>query len=207
MEQQLYELPEGWVWRDLNSACSLITDGAHASPKTQIIGKPYITVKDIDEAGHIDLVDCKKISEEDFDNLIKGKCSPSEGAVLFSKDGTVGKVALVKGYEPFVVLSSLAILEPQNELLVPEYLRWFMLSPVLQDYAIGKKTGAAIKRIVLRTIKSLEIPLPPLNEQKRIVAKLDALFTRIDAVITHLQETLELSKALFASALGNPPEK
>lgn len=201
MELGLYELPEGWRWSDLNFACSLITDGAHASPKTIETGKPYITVRDIDDAGNIDLVGCKKISDEDFENLIKGKCSPVEGSVLFSKDGTVGKVALVKGYEPFVVLSSLAILEPKKELLLPEYLKWFMLSPALQENAIGKKTGAAIKRVVLRTIKSLEIPLPSMVEQKRIVTKLDALFTRIDAAIAHLQETLELSKTLFASAL------
>jgi len=201
MAQELYKLPKGWEWSDLNSACSLITDGAHASPKSQFIGKPYITVRDIDDAGNIDLVGCKKISTDAFDNLIKGKCGPSEGSVLFSKDGTVGKVALVKNYAPFVVLSSLAILEPKSDQLIPEYLRWFMLSPELQEHAIGNKTGAAIKRIVLRTIKTLAIPLPPLNEQKRIVAKLNALFTRIDAAITHLQQTLELSKALFASAM------
>jgi len=203
MSQELYELPERWEWSDLNSACSLITDGAHASPKTQLIGKPYITVRDIDKMGNIDLVGCKKISDDDFDSLTKGKCSPSEGSVLFSKDGTVGKVALVKNYDPFVVLSSLAILDPKSDLLTSEYLRWFMLSPELQGNAIGKKTGAAIKRIVLRTIKTMEIPLPPLHEQKRIVAKLDALFTRIDTATTHLQQTLELSKALFASALDS----
>ncbi len=62
--------------------------------------------------------------------------------------------------------------------------------------------GAAQPNLSTTQIKDIKIPLPPLDEQKRIVAKLDALFSRIDTAITHLQETLELSKALFASALN-----
>ena len=165
MPQDLYKLHEGWEWSNLNSACSLITDGAHASPKTSDVGNPYITVRDINGAGNIDLQGCKKISDADFQKLIDGNCSPQEGAILFSKDGTVGKVALVQGYEPFVVLSSLAILQPKPKLIRSDYLKYFMLCPLLQETAIGSKTGAAIKRIVLRTIKTLQIPLPPLGEQ------------------------------------------
>ncbi|MBN2685654.1 MAG: restriction endonuclease subunit S [Pontiellaceae bacterium] len=201
MPQDLYKLPTGWEWSDLDSACSLITDGAHASPKTSVDGRPYITVRDVDDFGNIDLKGCKKISDADFHKLIDGNCSPKEGAVLFSKDGTVGKVALVKGYEPFVVLSSLAILQPEEKLLRPEYLRYFMLSHLLQGAAIGSKTGAAIKRIVLRTIKALQIPLPPLAEQERIVEKLDALFRRIDNASARLNQILTHTQALFASAL------
>lgn len=201
MPQDLYKLPKGWEWSDLDSACSLITDGAHASPKTSEAGKPYITVRDVDDAGNIDLDGCKKISKADFQKLIDGNCSPQEGAVLFSKDGTVGKVALVRGYDQFVVLSSLAILQPKTNLLWSEYLRYFMLSPLLQETAIGSKTGAAIKRIVLRTIKTLQIPLPPLAEQERIVEKIDALFSRIDDATARLNQILTHTQSLFASSL------
>src|SRR5690606_6480054 len=70
------------------------------------------------------------------------------------------------------------------------------------DYAIGSKTGAAIKRIVLRTIKNFNIPIAPLEQQKRIVEKLDALLTRIDTAIEHLQQSVTLADALYASTIN-----
>ena len=201
MAQELYELPQGWEWNTLKGSCLKIKDGAHASPKSTDNGLPYVTVRDIDSNGFIDTQNCKKIRQEDFDKLIAGNCSPTEGSVLLSKDGTVGKVAVVNGYQQFVVLSSLAIITPKSETLSTYYLKYFLLSPRLQEYALKSKTGAAIKRIVLRNIAAFQIPVPPLAEQERIVAKLDALFSRIDQAIAQLQHTQAQTKALFASAL------
>lgn len=203
MEQVLYPLPDGWEWQTFNNVCNNITDGAHASPKTVENGLPYVTVRDIDHKGYIDTINCKRISEEDFLFLKKGNCLPPVDSVLLSKDGTVGKVAHVTSdYNEFVVLSSLAIIVPEKKLLLPEYLKYFLLSPEFQDYAIGSKTGAAIKRIVLRMIKNFNIPIPPLEKQKRIVEKLDALLSRIDTAIEHLQESITLADALSKNGLA-----
>lgn len=202
MEQVLYDLPEGWEWIQFSDICEYITDGAHASPKTADDGFPYVTVKDVNDKGEIDLISCKKISSEDFELLNNGNCSPPVGSVLLSKDGTVGKVAVVsEAYEKFVVLSSLAIIFPDQERLTTEYLKFFLLSPEFQDYAIKRKTGAAIKRIVLRTIKGFYLPLPSLEEQKHIVEKLDALLSRVDTAVVQLQQSLELKNVLVHSSL------
>lgn len=208
MEQVLYKLQDGWEWKTFNDVCINITDGAHASPKTVENGRPYVTVRDVDHKGRIDTVNCNRISEEDFLSLKKGNCLPPVDSVLLSKDGTVGKVAHVTSdYNEFVVLSSLAIIIPEKQRLSPEYLKYFLLSPEFQDYAIGSKTGAAIKRIVLRTIKNFNIPIAPLERQKRIVRKLDALLTRIDTAIEHLQESVTLADALLKSSLSSMLKK
>jgi len=198
---ELYELPDGWEWSTLNDVCNKITDGTHKSPQTVEKGNPYITVKDIDKNGNIDFYNCKFISDEDFQLLIDGNCMPNNGDVLFSKDGTVGKVALVNYETKFVVLSSLAILRP-SDLILSQYLAKFLQSPLFLDKAIKSKTGAAIKRVVLRTIKSFKIPLPPLQEQKRIVAKLDALFDRIDKAIALHQQNINQADAFMGSVLN-----
>ncbi len=194
------KLPNSWKITKLTNVCTRITDGSHFSPKTNETGKPYVTVKDISSSGDIDLLNCKKISIEDFEELVRGNCKPSIGDVLLSKDGTVGKTALVKSEEHFVVLSSLAILSP-NKVVNSRYLYLFLNSPSFQEKAIGSKTGAAIKRIVLRTIKEFDIPLPPLPEQTRIVNKLDSLFERIDKSIALLEENIKNTEALMASVL------
>ena len=193
------KIPNGWEIDRLMNFCSRITDGSHHSPKSVEVGLPYVTVKDVDNDGNIDLINCKKISETDFQILVKGNCQPNIGDVLLSKDGTVGKSAIVKRND-FVLLSSLAILSP-NQDLDSKYLFHFLNSPNFQDTAVRAKTGAAIKRIVLRTIKEFKIPLPPLPEQKRIVSKLDALFARIDKSMALLEENIKHTESLMASAL------
>ncbi|OCL83556.1 restriction endonuclease subunit S [Arcobacter porcinus] len=199
---ELYSLPKGWEWRTINDVCNKVTDGAHKSPKTIESGKPYITVKDVNDDGIINFKDCKFISNEDFDLLVKGNCKPNKGDVLFSKDGTVGKVALVNYDIDFVVLSSLAILKPAEN-ISSEYLKNYLLSPYFYNNAIKNKTGAAIKRIVLKTIKELSIPLPSLEEQKRIVAKLDILFAKIDKAIDLHQKNIDEADIFMASVLND----
>ena len=198
---KLYELPDGWEWNTINDVCEKITDGAHKSPKTIDEGKPYITVRDVDSKGNIDFINCKKISKEDYALLVKGNCKPLEGDVLFSKDGTVGKVSLINYEKDFVVLSSLAILRPSLK-IESEYLTKYLQSPFFYDKAIKSKTGAAIKRVVLRTIKNLDIPLPPLQEQKRIVAKLDTLFEKIDKAIVLHQKNMDEADVFMGSVLN-----
>lgn len=163
--------------KKLGDVC-YITDGSHFSPSTIERGYPYITVTDVSWNGEIDFTHCKFISEKSYWELVKNGCKPEKGDVLFSKDGTVGKVAVVQTDKEFVVLSSLAILRPSKE-LDSNFLYWAMQAPDFFEYAIGSKTGAALKRVVLRVIKTFEIPLPPIAEQKKIVKKLDALSEKV----------------------------
>jgi type I restriction enzyme S subunit len=81
------------------------------------------------------------------------------------------------------------------------YLFHFLTTDFVQNQISPYISGTQYPAITDSNLKRTQIPVPPLDEQKRIVAKLDALFFRIDAAITHLQETLELSNSLFASAL------
>ena len=89
-------------WVKLSDVCERITDGSHFSPKTVDEGFPYITVRDIDK-DNINFESCKFVTKEDFSELSKNGCSPKLNDLLFSKDGTVGKVALVSNDVDFVV--------------------------------------------------------------------------------------------------------
>ncbi|WP_404319907.1 restriction endonuclease subunit S [Malaciobacter canalis] len=208
----LYDLPSRWKWIKLGDSyiCEKITDGTHKSPKTIDIGMPYITVKDISNKGTIDFKNCKFISNNDYETLVKSNCQPQYGDVLFSKDGTVGKVSLIDYEKKFVVLSSLAILRPSKN-ISPYYLKYYLLSPYFFENAIKSKTGAAIKRVVLRTIKNLDIPVPLFDEQQRIVSKLDNLFEKIDkAIELHQKNIYEVNvfmKSVLNDVFGELEEK
>ena len=168
LNQVFEELEKKYDNYSLKDLCDLITDGSHFSPRTIEKGHPYVTVRDVSWEGDIDLINCSFISTEDFLKLKKNNCSPIKDDILYSKDGTVGKLAIVKTNEEFVVLSSLAILRPSSK-INSGFLLYSMKSPKFYDFAISKKTGAAIKRVVLRTIKEFNISVPPISYQKELV--------------------------------------
>jgi type I restriction enzyme S subunit len=191
----------GWQMRKLEEVCEKITDGSHFSPKTIGEGYPYITVRDI-ENDQIDFQSCKKISSDDYELLLKNGCKPNLGDLLFSKDGTVGKVSLVDFEKDFVVLSSLAIIRPHADRIDSSFLKYILKSPAFLGEAIGKKTGAAIRRIVLKNLKPINIPVPPLSEQKRIVAILDEAFENIAIAKANAEKNLQNARELFESYLN-----
>lgn len=184
----------------LIDVCERVTDGSHHSPKTQEVGYPYITVRDVDDFG-INFVDCKFVSKSDFEDLKRNGCAPKFNDLLFSKDGTVGKVAIVNTEIEFVVLSSLAIITPNLELVDPTYLYYVLKSPNFLATAIGKKTGAAIRRIILKNLKDIAIPVPHLSVQKKIISKLDVIFSQLDGAMTAVEENIINSETLFKSYL------
>ncbi len=193
-------------WVKLFEVCERITDGSHFSPKTIDEGFPYITVRDI-ENDAINFQSCKYVSEQDFIELRRNGCSPKFNDLLFSKDGTVGKVAIVDDNVDFVVLSSLAILTPKLSLISPSFLFYVLKSPDFLSAAIGKKTGVAIRRIILKNLKQIFVPLPPLATQQKIVAKLDAIFAEIDKATSAAEANAKNAEVLFQNYLNKVFER
>lgn len=157
----------------LSAVCELVTDGTHYTPANQASGLPFLTVKDMTWE-RLDFDRCSRISERDFIRADAAGCVPRNGDVLFSKDGTVGKVHVVSEAQRFAVLSSIAIMRPIAAQLDSKYLAHVLKSAEILGTAIQRKTGSAIRRIILKDLKAIEIPLPALAEQKRIAAILDA---------------------------------
>ena len=193
-----------WQQSTIDEACLLVTDGTHYTPPDVGQGIPFLTVKDCSNDGHIDLVGCSHITEDEFAKTERGNSAPKRGDVLFSKDGTVGKVYVVDTRETFAVLSSLAILRPDASRLDASYFGWVLKTDSCLDQASQSKTGSAIRRIILKDLKRVRFPLPPLAEQKRIAAILDAA----DAVRAKRREALAqldtLIQSTFLDMFGDP---
>ena len=158
----------------LDELCILITDGTHYSPKDEGKGFPFLTVKDMSESG-LDFDNCIRISEQVWQKADDGNSAPKPGDVLLSKDGTVGKVHVVKNEGQFAVLSSIAILRPDPEILDSDYLGHFLKSENAMRQASRMKTGTALRRLILRDIKRIQLNIPSLDIQKRIATILDKI--------------------------------
>ena len=147
----------------------------------------------------------KRISDEDFRELEEGDCRPQKGDVLISKDGTIGKVAVVDNND-FVVLSSLGILRPSDN-VKPHFLKYFAESQFSLEQMRSRLKGSAITRITLEIINDLDFILPPKELQEKIVLFLDEETEEIDSLIEQLKKLIDLLEkkrtALIKSAVSN----
>lgn len=163
------DIPRGWVAPMLREVCSVITDGVHKTPNYVEKGVPFVTVKNLTRSPGISFEDLNYVSEADHEEFIK-RAHPQRGDVLLSKDGaTLGVPRVVETDHPFSIFVSVALLKPDRSRLDPHYLCYALEAPVLGGRLVRNQTGSAIRHIHLIDLRSARMPLPPLNDQRRLV--------------------------------------
>ncbi|MBS4194306.1 restriction endonuclease subunit S [Lederbergia citri] len=166
-----YDIPENWKWVRLGEIVSILGDGIHGTPVYDDKGDYYFINGNNLNDGKIEFKDnTKRVNEDQF---IKHKRELNESTVLVSINGTIGNVAFYGGEK--VVLGKSAC---YFNLIIEDfkyYLYWVIKTKYFLDYAFKKATGTTIKNVSLAAMKEVAIPLPPLEEQKRIVEKLEEL--------------------------------
>jgi type I restriction enzyme, S subunit len=189
----------------LSEVCTKISDGTHHSPSVQhseaAPGRfKYVTSKNIRPWG-LDLGDIAYL-DEDVHREIYSRCNPDLGDVLLTKDGAnTGNVAINTLEEEFSLLSSVALLKLKRDILDSRFVRYYLESPVGSKRLLGDMTGTAIRRIILRKIKETEIPVAPLDDQRRIVAEIEKQFTRLEAGVAALRRVQTNLKRYRAAVL------
>ncbi len=168
-----FDIPETWKWVTLGSILLKLTDGTHKTPKYAENGVKFVSVKDI-SSGQLSLDNTKFITKEEHDELYK-RCDPERGDMLLSKVGTTGVPAIVNTDEEFSLFVSVALLKFNSELINTKYLYYLLYSPLVQQQAADNTRGVGNKNWVLDAIGKTLITLPPLEEQYRIVAKIEEL--------------------------------
>lgn len=169
-----FEIPSSWAWVRLGEAALKITDGTHHSPPNGPDGEfKYVTAKNIRKWG-LDLSTVTYVAAA-VHHEIYSRCDPEIGDVLYVKDGaTTGVLTINTLVEPFSMLSSVALLKP-SAALCSEYLALVMAAPFFYDEMRAGMSGVAITRVTLSKLGDALIPLPPLAEQHRIVARVEEL--------------------------------
>ena len=187
-----------WKEYKLEDVCLKITDGSHFSPKVDPNGKRIIgTVKDmLDYSFNIE--NCKRINEEEYEKLLKNDCRPIHNDILFSKDGTIGKVIVFDFELDIVLLSSIAIIRPNTSLINPRFLAYILKSKKSQDEINENyKSGSAIPRVILRDFKRFPISIPDLPTQIAIAEILSSLDDKIELNNKINHELENLAQTLF----------
>lgn len=191
-------LPTGWVMASLSEICGRIVDGSHVPPKPVSSGLPMLSAKNIQNRqlmfDEYRLIDEKEFAREHARTNISG------GDVLLTIVGAIGRTVVVPvGTRPFTLQRSVAVLKPK--LADSHFVSYALESPTLQKYLSDNAKGTAQKGIYLQALSQVEIPLAPLNEQKRIAEKLNSLLARVDSCQSHLERVPQILKRFRQSVL------
>ncbi|EHU4847481.1 restriction endonuclease subunit S [Vibrio vulnificus] len=202
-DEKPFELPNGWEWRKLQDLCFKITDGEHSTPKRTETGHYLLSARNVTNEGII-LGDVDYVPDFEFER-IRNRCDPNIGDILISCSGSVGRVALVDRDNAYSMVRSAAMIRPCNINLSKEYLALMLRSPYLQSQMKKRSKQSAQANLFLGAISNLVGVVPPQNEQKKIVSKIDRLFSMCDQLKQRLRDSqqtqLQLTDAIVELAL------
>ncbi|MCT7470924.1 restriction endonuclease subunit S [Aliarcobacter cryaerophilus] len=181
---ELYSLPDGWEWKTIEELCEILDRlRKPISQKDRISGEyPYYGA-----TGIVDYIN-NYIFDEKL--LLIGE----DGAKWGANENTA---FIAEG--KYWVNNHAHIMRPNKELVIDSLLIYYLNTTDLMEYI----TGATVKKLNQEKLKSINIPLPPLEEQKRIVAKLDILFEKIDKAIALHQKNIDEADIFMESVLND----
>jgi type I restriction enzyme S subunit len=182
-EEIPFEIPNGWEWARLNSY-SDVRDGTHDTPQYVACGYPLITSKDF-IGGIFDLSKTKYIDEQTFIEINK-RSNVQIGDILFSMiGGNIGSMILITRENYFdMAIKNVALFKQYiyNDVLI-KYLYFYLQSQVVSIK--NTALGGAQSFVSLNMLRNYLMPIPPLNEQKKIIEK----FKLLDFVIQQYEKS------------------
>ena len=166
-----FEIPESWKWCRLND-CLDVRDGTHDTPKYITSGYPLVTSKNL-RNGMIDFKSALLISKEDHE-AISCRSKVDENDILYAMIGTVGNPVLVRHKSFDFSIKNMALFKHVGDFMFMDYVYWYLYFAQVDMKAYA--SGGVQSFVSLGYLRNYLIPLPPLSEQKRIVAKIEELF-------------------------------
>ena len=171
-----FVIPDKWEWARLSDIARKITDGTHNPPPNSHTGKQVISAKNI-KNGKIDFsLSDRFVTETQFAKEDK-RTHIRRGDVLLTIVGSLGNAAVVETDKLFTTQRSVAVIDSD---LLSKYLYYSLISGMFQKQVFDNAKGTSQKGIYLKKLSELLLPIPPLEEQKRIVAKIEKLMPLVD---------------------------
>ena len=168
-----FEIPESWEWVRLKNIVNVVSARRVHQSDWKSTGVPFYRAREIGKLSEQGFVDNDLfISEELYSEFSKSGV-PKKNDLMITAVGTLGKVYIVKEEDRFYYKDASVICLENFGKIIPEYLRLVIHSPYLTELIKKKSAGTTVDTITIVTANEYLIPLPPQNEQQRIVCKIN----------------------------------
>ena len=172
-----YVLPAGWQYATMGEICSKIVDGDHNPPPGQPNPTKFVMVssKNIANNKICNITDVRYLAEQDFYSAHK-RTYVEKGDILFTSVASLGRTCIYSLEEPVTFQRSVTVI---NTLIYNKYLKFFLDSPIYQNYVNDNARGTAQKGFYINQISDSLVPIPPLSEQIRLATKVEELLNTV----------------------------
>lgn len=193
-DQQPYELPQGWVWTRLECINSFknksLTPNQFPEEVFEMYSVPSFSVNYPEIVNGEKIGSSKQLVEKD--DVLLCKINPR-----------INRVWKVYQYTEHQQLASSEWIVVRNHAILSDYLMWYFRCSYFREYMLSNVSGVggSLMRAQPKFVKTYPVPLPPLPEQQRIVARIESLFAKLDAAQEKLQTVLDSQEARRAAIL------
>ena len=184
----------------LSKICD-VRDGTHDSPQYVLSGYPLVTSKNIVD-GKLDLSTVNYLCQEDYDK-INARSKVDIGDIIMPMIGTIGNPFLVNE-DPNYAIKNVALIKFPNKDISNRFIWYFLKSGAFKKYVSEKNKGGTQKFLSLGDIRNMNVPLISLDNQLKIVERLDVISQIIDKKRLELIALDRLIKARFVELFGHP---
>ncbi len=192
-------MKNGWRRKPLGEACRFI-DYRGRTPEKVESGLRLITAKNV-KMGYLQTEPLEFVKPEIYDTWMT-RGIPKIGDVIFTTEAPLANVAQLDTDEKVVFAQRIIVLQPPTFDLDRTFLKYQLLSDEAQKRILEKGTGATVIGIKAKLLKTVEIGIPPLPDQHRIVGILDEAFAAIATAKANAEKNLQNVRALFESILN-----
>jgi len=174
-DEKPFDIPESWKWVRWGEVINIVSARRVHQSDWKSEGIPFYRAREIAKLAEEGYVDNKLyISQDLFEEFSKSGV-PQPGDLMVTAVGTLGKTYIVKSEDHFYYKDASVICFENYSSIVPEYLKFVMQSEMMMNQIRSNSSGTTVATLtMIRTVEYL-LPLPPLAEQKRIVAKLEEI--------------------------------
>ncbi|HHY0582023.1 TPA: restriction endonuclease subunit S [Vibrio parahaemolyticus] len=195
-EEIYFSVPENWSYARLEDIYD-VRDGTHDSPKPTSKGYPLVTSKNL-SSGKLDLSTAKLISKEDHLKVIE-RSRVDRGDILFAMIGSIGNPVIVDTDIEFSIknVGLFKYYNPKDS--SPNFLNYFL--KYAAEIMKKQSTGGVQPFVSLGKLRGFVMPIPPISEQHRIVAKVDELMALCDQLEQQTEASIEAHRMLVTTLL------
>lgn len=197
------KLPENWIETLLSDAVFFQEGPGLRTMQMGTTGIPFLNIRTFNDDETLDKSKCKFVKFDEFKNKYEHFLL-CEGDIVVSSSGTLGKAIVIRKEDLPVMLNTSVIRfrALSEELMTQKFLKYFLKTDYFYKQIQEQKTGMAIDNFGPSHLLKMNIVIPPLAEQLRIVAKLDAVMQKVESNKQRLEKIPKLLKRFRQSVLA-----
>ncbi|MEZ8128137.1 restriction endonuclease subunit S [Enterovibrio norvegicus] len=198
--EQPFTLPDSWTCVHLIQLSRMLVDCHNKTAPYTEAGIPIIRTTNIRDRQFLEH-DLKYVAAETYDFWSR-RCPPEEGDIIFTREAPMGEATIIPPKAKWCLGQRTMLIRPMHQYVLNSYLLIALTEPHLLERASEHAVGLTVQHLRVGDVESLAVPLPPLQEQHRIVAKVDELMDLCDQLEQQTEASLDAHQVLVETLLA-----